>query len=163
MGSSQLEKVSALLYKEAECLDEQRWHEWLALFTEDCVYWMPAWDSEHEMTSDPANEISLIYYSNRNGLEDRIWRIESGMSSASTPLPRTSHAVTNIRVGDEKDGLVIAKANFIVNSYRHEITDTFYGRYEYGLRTEGDELVIASKTIVLLNDVIPAVVDIYSI
>ncbi len=161
--SSQLEAVSALLYDEAAFIDEQRWHDWLALWAEDCTYWMPAWDSEHEMTSDPTNEISLIYYSNRNGLEDRVWRIESGMSSASTPLPRTSHVVTNIRLGEEKDGLLTAYANFIVNSYRHEITDTFYGRYEYGIRAEGDSLIIASKKIILLNDVIPAVVDIYSI
>jgi len=163
LSNSRMETVTALLYQEAAALDEQRWHDWLALYTEDCTYWMPAWDSEHEMTQDPTNEISLIYYSNRNGLEDRVWRIESGMSSASTPLPRTSHVVTNIRLGEEKDGVVSAYANFIVNSYRHEITDTFYGRYEYGLRADGDKLVIASKKIILLNDVIPAVVDIYSI
>ncbi len=163
MSNSQLERVTALLYEEAALLDEQRWHDWLALFAEDCTYWMPAWDSEHEMTDDPANEISLIYYNNRNGLEDRIWRIESGMSSASTPLPRTSHVVTNVRLGDEKDGLVAVYANYIVNSYRHETTDTFYGRYEYQLRTDGDKMIIASKKIILLNDVIPAVVDIYSI
>ena len=163
MSNNLLERASALLFEEAAALDEQRWHDWLALYAQDCTYWMPAWDSEHEMTEDPMNEISLIYYSNRNGLEDRIWRIESGMSSASTPLPRTSHTVTNIRLGEDKNGVTTVFANFIVNSYRHEITDTFYGRYEFDLRAEGDQLIIARKKIILLNDVIPAVVDVYSI
>ncbi len=163
MSSSQLEQVSALLYEEAAALDEQRWHDWLALFAEDCTYWMPAWDTEHEMTQDPTNEISLIYYSNRNGLEDRIWRIESGMSSASTPLPRTAHTVTNIRLGEAGNGTIAVYANFIVNSYRHEVTDNFYGRYEYLLKEDGGKMVIQSKKIILLNDVIPAVVDVYSI
>jgi 3-phenylpropionate/cinnamic acid dioxygenase small subunit len=124
---------------------------------------MPAWDSEHEMTQDPTSEISLMYYSDRSGLEDRIWRIKSGMSSASTPLPRTCHLVTNIRVGAVTDGLLQVKANWQGNAYRHEKTDSFYGRYEYGLREEQGKLLIARKKIVLMNDVIPSVVDIYNV
>jgi 3-phenylpropionate/cinnamic acid dioxygenase small subunit len=161
--SDQLSRVSALLFEEAAALDEQRWDDWLALFTPDIEYWMPAWDSEHEMTQDPTSEISLMYYSDRSGLEDRIWRIKSGMSSASTPLPRTCHLVTNIRVGAVTDGLLQVKANWQGNAYRHEKTDSFYGRYEYGLREEQGNLLIARKKIVLMNDVIPSVVDIYNV
>ncbi len=161
--SDQLSRVSALLFEEAAALDEQRWDDWLTLFTSDIEYWMPAWDSEHEMTQDPTSEISLMYYSDRSGLEDRIWRIKSGMSSASTPLPRTTHLVTNIRVGAVTDGLLQVKANWQGNAYRHEKTDSFYGRYEYGLREEQGNLLIARKKIVLMNDVIPSVVDIYNV
>ena len=32
-----------LLYREAALLDEGSWDDWLALFTEDAVFWMPAW------------------------------------------------------------------------------------------------------------------------
>ncbi|MGE0809840.1 MAG: aromatic-ring-hydroxylating dioxygenase subunit beta [Immundisolibacter sp.] len=161
--SDQFSRVSALLFEEAAALDEQRWDDWLTLFTPDIEYWMPAWDSEHEMTQDPTSEISLMYYSDRSGLEDRIWRIKSGMSSASTPLPRTCHLVTNIRVGAVTDGLLQVKANWQGNAYRHEKTDSFYGRYEYGLREEQGNLLIARKKIVLMNDVIPSVVDIYNV
>jgi 3-phenylpropionate/cinnamic acid dioxygenase small subunit len=160
MSSEFRERVENLLYEEGAALDEQRWEDWLNLFTADCEYWMPAWDSEHEMTKDPASEISLIYYSDRTGLEDRIWRINSGMSSASTPLPRTAHMVSNIRI---LDSAADVKATFIVNSYRNEETDTFYGRYEYSLQESDGELKIARKKIILLNDIIPSVVDIYSI
>ena len=152
--SEQLAKVSALLYEEAAALDEQRWDDWLALFTPDVEYWMPAWDSEHELTQDPTSEISLIYYSDRSGLEDRIWRIKSGMSSASTPLPRTCAVV---------DGLLQVKANWQGNAYRHEKTDSFYGSYTYGLREEQGKLLIARKKVVLMNDVIPSVVDVYNV
>lgn len=161
--SDQYSKVCALLFEEAAALDEQRWDDWLALFTADVEYWMPAWDGEHEMTQDPTSEISLMYYSDRSGLEDRIWRIKSGMSSASTPLPRTCHLVTNIRVGGVVDGLLQVKANWQGNAYRHEKSDSFYGRYEYGLREEQGQLLIARKKIVLMNDLIPSVVDIYNI
>lgn len=156
-------RVEALLFEEAACLDEQRWDDWLQLFAQDVEYWMPAWDSEHELTKDPSSEISLIYYSDRTGLEDRVWRIKSGLSAASTPLPRTSHQVTNIRVGELKNGTVGVKTTWQVNSFRNEITDNFYGRYEYLLKESGDALIIAKKKIILLNDIIPSVVDIYSV
>lgn len=156
-------RVEALLFEEAACLDEQRWDDWLQLFAQDVEYWMPAWDSEHELTKDPSSEISLIYYSDRTGLEDRVWRIKSGLSAASTPLPRTCHQVTNIRVGESKNGTVGVKATWQVNSFRNEITDNFYGRYEYLLKESGDALIIAKKKIILLNDIIPSVVDIYSV
>lgn len=163
MSEALLARVGALLFEEAAALDEQRWDDWLNLFTPDCEYWMPAWDGEHELTQDPTREISLIYYSDRNGLEDRIWRIKSGMSAASIPLPRTVHLVTNVRLAERADGLTGAKANWQVNSFKLERTDTFYGHYDYGLKEEDGRLVIAKKRIVLLNDVIPSVVDIYSI
>lgn len=156
-------RVDALLFEEAACLDEQRWDDWLKLFAPTVEYWMPAWDSEHELTSDPTSEISLIYYSDRTGLEDRVWRIKSGLSAASTPLPRTCHQTTNIRIVDAKNAKVHVKATWQVNSFRNELTDNFYGRYEYELNDSGDSLLIGKKKIILLNDVIPSVVDIYSV
>lgn len=44
---------SALLYRQGRLLDERRWQDWLALFTEDCQYWVPAWVSEQRQTEDP--------------------------------------------------------------------------------------------------------------
>src|SRR5262249_55241252 len=35
------QEVEEFLYREAELLDERRFEEWLALFTEDAHYWMP--------------------------------------------------------------------------------------------------------------------------
>ena len=82
-----LAEASQVLYREAMYVDAQRWDEWIGLFTDDCEYWLPAWKGEHELTANPKREISLIYYGTRAGLEDRVWRIRSGQSIASTPLP----------------------------------------------------------------------------
>ena len=54
------DRVHQLLFEEAAALDERRWHDWLALFTPDCEYWVPAWKSAFETTSDPDGEVSLI-------------------------------------------------------------------------------------------------------
>ncbi|MCS5932991.1 aromatic-ring-hydroxylating dioxygenase subunit beta [Klebsiella pneumoniae subsp. pneumoniae] len=53
-------------------------------------HWMPAWGDDDQLTRDPQKEISLIYYPNREGLEDRVYRIKTERSGASTPEPRTT-------------------------------------------------------------------------
>lgn len=158
-----LHAVTELLYREGAYLDARRWDEWLALYTEDCEYWMPAWDSEHELTRDPRSEMSLIYYDSRIGLEERVVRIRSGLSAASTPLPRTVHMVTNVRLGERQGSEVIVHANWQTHALRQQESQTFYGHYEYRLRNVKDEWRIARKKIILLNDVITTALDIYHI
>ncbi len=155
--------VTHLLYQEAACLDEQRWDDWLALFDRDVEYWLPAWDSEHETTRDPGNEVSLMYYNGRSGLEDRVFRLRTGRSSASTPLPRTCHMVSNIMVSPSADGTCAVKANWVTHLYRAGESTHYFGRYEYLLVPAGGGWRIAKKKILLLNDYIVTVLDIYSV
>ena len=42
-----------LIIAEGEYLDKKKWAAWLNLYTEDAEYWLPAWDEEHSLTSDP--------------------------------------------------------------------------------------------------------------
>lgn len=98
MVSELLPRAADLLYQEAAFLDERRWPEWLALYAEDAEFWVPAWDEEGKPTDDPQAQLSLIYYDSRTGLEDRVWRIESGLSPASRLLVRTCHIITNVRL-----------------------------------------------------------------
>ena len=65
------------------------WDDWLALYTEDAEFWVPTWRDEHQLTEDPARELSFIYLQGRALLAERVFRITSGRSAASTPLPRT--------------------------------------------------------------------------
>src|SRR5690606_39880380 len=82
-----------LVYLEAVLLDERRWTDWLALYDPNCEFWMPMWRTEEELNQDPDTGLSHIYYSSRAGLEDRIARIRSRKSPASSPLPRTTHII----------------------------------------------------------------------
>ncbi len=150
-----------MLTHEALCLDRRDWSAWLSLYHEDAVYWMPAWRDEETQTSDPDRELSLIYYKGRHNLEDRVWRIESGLSVASLPLPRTVHQVTNIFV--ESNGLV--SAAWAVHQYNPKTQGqhSFFGRYEYGFIEISGDWKIMLKKITLLNDRIPTVVDIYAL
>lgn len=158
-------EASALLSKEAYALDTQDWDAWLALFIPNCEFWVPAWKSEHEPTSNPKRELSLIYYSSRGGLEDRVWRVRSGRSVASKPMPRTQHAITNVMlapVAEAGDALRVL-SNFTVHQFRTKTreTEVLYGRYEHDLVREAGTLKIRRKKIILLNDYMPAMLDYY--
>jgi len=157
------ERAVELLLREAEFLDEKRWDDWLDLYTEDAEFWIPAWDGEHTLTKDPNREISLIYYQSRAGLEDRIFRLRTELSLASTPLPRTVHLLTNHRFNASGDGVIEVRSNYTTHSYKHKTTKTFYGYYEHRLRLSGDRLLIARKRVIVLNDTIPTVLDLYSV
>lgn len=162
MDLTLLHHASDLLHREGAYLDAHRWDEWLALYTEDCEFWMPAWDGE-ELTRDPKSELSLIYYDSRVGLEERVLRIRSGLSAASTPLPRTAHMITNIQLGERAGKELAVHAQWQTHAFRNQETQTFYGRYEIGLREVGGQWQIAKKKIILLNDVITTALDIYHI
>src|SRR5262245_37949927 len=150
-----------LLYREARLLDERRWDDWLDLYLPDAEYWIPAWHDDAP-TTNPRAEVSLVYYPSREGLEDRVWRITSGLSAASTPLPRTCHLVSNIHLGDVGGVRAQVHASFLVHVYTPARTNTFFGRYEYEL-IEGDALKIKKKKVILVNDVIPSVLDVYCV
>ena len=95
---SRYETVRDFLYREARYLDDKDWDAWLELYASDASFWMPAWDDRDELTQDPQREISLIWYGNRGGLEDRVFRIKTERSSATMPDTRTSHNISNIEV-----------------------------------------------------------------
>jgi 3-phenylpropionate/cinnamic acid dioxygenase small subunit len=159
------DEAEDLLYREAALLDEGAWDEWLALYAEDAVFWVPAWRGEATPTSDPDRELSLIYYESRAGLEDRVFRVRSGQSVASHPRPRCVHTVANVRVlAAEAEAAELAAA-FTVHAHdvRAGRSHVFFGRYEHSFRLADGAWRIARKKILLLNDTIPAVLDFYSV
>ena len=46
-------EVERFLYFQAEVLDERRWEDWLDLFADDGVYWMPASKNQDTGESQP--------------------------------------------------------------------------------------------------------------
>ena len=56
-----LETVRAFLYNEARLLDDRQFDEWLECYHPDSEFWMPAWDDDDTLVTDPEREISLIY------------------------------------------------------------------------------------------------------
>ncbi|CAN2974352.1 MULTISPECIES: benzoate 1,2-dioxygenase small subunit [Pseudomonas] len=151
------------LYREARLLDDRQWDDWLACYSPKAEFWMPAWDDHDTLTEDPQREISLIYYPNRDGLEDRIFRIKTERSSASTPEPRTVHMLCNLEVLADDGAQVDLRFNWHTLSHRYKTTDSYFGTSFYRLDIRAEQPLITRKKVVLKNDYIHQVIDIYHI
>ncbi len=157
------EQAVDVIINEAAALDHKRWEEWINLYTEDATYWMPSWVDEYTQTSNPKREISLIYYSNRSGLEDRVFRIKTDLSFSSSPLPRTCHVNTNFRVSENEAGDVVVHSSWVTHSYNLKVARNAFGVQEHHLRKVDGELKICYRKITLHNDIVDTVLDIYNI
>ncbi|MDI5892465.1 MULTISPECIES: benzoate 1,2-dioxygenase small subunit [Halomonas] len=155
--------IQAFLYREARLLDDRQWDAWLECYRQDAEFWMPAWDDDDQLTRDPEAEISLIYYPNREGLEDRVYRIKTERSGASTPEPRTTHQITNLEVLKEEGDTVELRFNWHTLSHRYKKTDSYFGSAFYTLDVSGETPLITRKVVQLNNDYIHQVIDVYHV
>jgi len=159
-----LQDAQQFLYREARYLDDRDWDAWLALYAPDAEFWMPSWDDDDRLTENPQAEISLIWYGHKGGLEDRVFRIRTERSSAtSLPEPRTSHNISNVEILEQTANLTRLRCNWVTFSYRYKTTDTYFGTSFYTIDTIGARPLIGRKKIVLKNDYIHHVVDIYHV
>jgi 3-phenylpropionate/cinnamic acid dioxygenase small subunit len=155
-----------VLQREGAYLDEQRWDEWLGLFLPDCEYWVPSWKNEEVLTGDPQAELSHIYYASRAGLEDRVVRIRSRRSPASTPMPRTSHIVGGVLpIGEPAAERMKLRSSWVCHVFFPRLHDShaFFGRSEHELALKEGRWLIARKKTILQNDYIPTMLDVYCI
>jgi len=140
------ERIESFLYYEARLIDDHQYAEWLALWTEDALYWIPCNSDD----ADPARQ-AMIIYDNRDRLEERILRLTSNAAWAQQPRSRTRRLITNVEFRSEQGDYAV-EANFLLAEMRRSRQDIFAGRVIYTLRVNGDGFKIALKKVLLLNN-----------
>lgn len=163
MSAISIEQVAAFIYREARLLDDEQWDDWLACYHEDVEFWMPSWDDDDRLVTNPQTEISLIYYPNKSGLEDRVFRIKTERSSATMPDTRTSHNISNLEILQQQGAVLTVRFNWHTLSHRYKTTYSHFGMSRYVIDFSGDSAKILNKYVVLKNDYIHQVIDIYHI
>jgi len=140
-------QVEAFLYREARLMDEHAYDEWLALWADDILYWVPSNDDD----IDPDRHVSIVY-EDRARLEDRITRLKSGAAYAQDPKSRLSRVISNIEIEEGADGELTVHGKFNLTALRRGRMDTFAGRTVYKLKPAGDDFKIAYKKVLLINN-----------
>src|SRR4029453_16917140 len=100
--------VVEFLHREARLADEARYAEWLALWTDDGVYWVPA---TTDPSADPEKHLSHIY-DNRSRLETRIKLLQTGYRYSQEPASPMRRLISNIEVAPAENGELVAESNF---------------------------------------------------
>jgi benzoate/toluate 1,2-dioxygenase beta subunit len=83
----------ALIYAEARLIDAALLEAWLALFTEQCGYWIPA-DVDG---ANPARVVSWEF-NDRRRMEERVERLLGGRAYSQIPYTRTTHIYSNVEM-----------------------------------------------------------------
>ncbi len=146
--------------REAWLLDERKYKEWLDLFTDDVLYFMPRRKNvprrelHRELT--PLGDLAILEEDKRN-LEMRVARLDTGMAWAEDPPSRTRHMIGNIELAGEPGPELTVYSNFIVYRSRAESEEDFYvGARQDLLRRVDGALKIASRKMTLDQNVLSA-------
>jgi len=132
------------LFHEAALLDEWRLDEWLQLLSEDAIYRVPSNDAPEGASTEVLHTIA----DDIERLHARVKRLKSDHAHAEYPHSRTRRMITNVRVLGETEGTATVAANFVVYRFRRDReTRTYFGSYVYKLRTGGNALKIAERTV----------------
>jgi 3-phenylpropionate/cinnamic acid dioxygenase small subunit len=142
--------VVAFLYREARLADEARYAEWLALWTDDGVYWVPA---TTDAGVDPQQHLSHIY-DNRARLETRVKLLQTGHRYSQEPPSSMRWLLSNIEVQVGAGGELIAESNFILAELSIQAKHQMHwwaGRTIHQLRRVDGALKMSSKKVTLVN------------
>ena len=173
MDDQLIRQVEQFLYREARLLDDRQLRQWLELLTDDIKYWMPIRSNRYPVNSkaisimdgsryeedDLSKEDELaLMDEDKDSLQRRVDRLDTGMAWAEDPPSRTRHFVSNVEVrpGD-RDGELKVYSNFIMYRTRAETEQDFYvGSREDVLRRVGGDFKIAYRKVTLDQNVLLA-------
>ena len=139
-------QVVRLLHLEALLLDERRFEEWLALYTDDARYWVPAEPGQ----TDPINHVSIMY-EDKAVLRMRVRRLMHPRAYAHNPHPRTTHLVGNIDVLGASAAEITVRSALAVFEVRESVRAFYAGRVHHRLRPMGASLGIIAKRVDLID------------
>jgi p-cumate 2,3-dioxygenase beta subunit len=138
--------VEEFLFREAELLDEWRLPEWLELFTDDAVYYVPVTDLPPDATPDSA----LFYVADdRFRLSERVKRLMKRQAHAEFPHSKTRHLVSNVRIRARREDEIEVGSAFITYRTKDGQTDTYFGSNRHRLVPESGSFRIREKRCLL--------------
>ena len=143
--------------REARLLDERRYEEWNALFTDDAIYWVPLVPNQPEGLDHTSH-----LYEDKLLRELRIERLKSPRAFSQQPPTRSLHLLQapTVEAGDPvRPDERLVRTVFQYTESQGDELNTFVGVCWHRLVVEGDALRIRQKRVDLLNSdaALPAV------
>ena len=141
------DRFRMLLEREARLLDQLRYDDWLALYTAECIYWVPSTPG----AGDPRREISVMF-DDRRRLEDRIYRFRTGYAWSQAPASRTVRLITNVEVfATGRDDARMLRSNFLISEFWGDETRVLTGWAGHRVVRDGEAWQIQAKQVNLID------------
>jgi 3-phenylpropionate/cinnamic acid dioxygenase small subunit len=141
------ETFRMLLEREARLLDQLKYEDWLALYTAQCIYWVPSTPN----AGDPRREIAVMF-DDRRRLEDRIYRLRTGFAWSQAPASRTVRLITNVEAfATARDDVRMLRSNFLISEFWGDETRILTGWAGHRVMRDGGAWKIQAKQVNLLE------------
>jgi 3-phenylpropionate/cinnamic acid dioxygenase small subunit len=141
------EAFRRLLEREARLLDQLRYEDWLALYTAQCIYWVPSTPN----AGDPRREIAVMF-DDRRRLEDRIFRLRTGFAWSQAPASRTVRLITNVEAfATARDDVRMLRSNFLISEFWGDETRILTGWSGHRVERQDDDWKIQAKQVNLID------------
>jgi 3-phenylpropionate/cinnamic acid dioxygenase small subunit len=140
-------ELEAFVYREARLMDELELDQWLALWTEDGVYQVPA-----GAELGAKRQVAIIN-DDYVRLRQRVDRLKTGsVLAVEGARGAMRRIVSNIEVeAEDEAGEMEVASNFILAIARSAEQQLWIGRTIHRLRRIDGDLRIARKTVLLIN------------
>jgi 3-phenylpropionate/cinnamic acid dioxygenase small subunit len=139
--------LRGLLEREARLLDQLRFDEWLALYTPECLYWVPTTPEG----GDPRREVA-ISFDDRRRMEDRVFRLRTGYAWSQAPKSRTVRMISNVEVfATGREAVRMVRSNFMISEFRVDGTRFLSGWCGHRLVQQGGQWLIAVRQVNLID------------
>lgn len=146
-ASSGLQReVETFLYRQAALLDARRWQDWIDLFTDDGVYWMPIAPEQTDWLGQPS-----IFAEDRLLMEVRMGRLQHPNAWSQAAMWGTNHLVGNVIVESVQGDAVQVYSRFQSMELRRDTVRHFGGSYRHTLRRTPQGLRVALQRVDLMN------------
>lgn len=158
-------RVQQFLTREAHLLDDNRFTDWLDLFSDDVTYWLPVTGNRVMPDLDKATHPfgDLAHFEETKAtLTARVRRLRTGMAWAESPPSRTRHLVSNIEVArivapaGQVGELLVRSAFLLYRTHMEYDEDIMGGCRTDVLRPGDDGFRIAHRSIRLDQSVLLA-------
>lgn len=145
-GGDLQHEVEQFLYRQADLLDARRWQDYIDLFSDEAVYWMPADPAHVTWEGMPA-----IFAEDKNLMTVRMKRVLHPDAWSQRPLWGTSHVVSNVMIEKFTSTSVVVRSRFHMMELRRDHVRHFAGAYSHHLKRGRDGFRIVLQRVDMTN------------
>ena len=139
-------RVSQFLYRQSELLDHKYWQDYIDLFADDGVYWMPVAPEQTEWEGSPS-----IFAEDKLLMRVRMGRVTHPNAWSQAPMWATNHVIGNVVIEKESAKEVVVRSRFHMMELRRDNLRHFGGTYRHTLVKTGRDFRIKLQRVDLFN------------
>ena len=143
-------RVEQFLFQQSELLDNKLWQDYIDLFADDGVYWMPALPEQTEWEGSAS-----IFAEDKLLMSVRMGRVTHPNAWSQAPMWATNHVLGNVVIESDTAKEVVVRSRFHMMDLRRDNVRHFGGTYRHTLVKQGSSFRIKLQRVDLFNGQAP--------